>query len=249
MREIPQIAVDFVARWEKCRLLAYQDSAGIWTLGYGHIDGVQKGDRCTKAQALLWLAEGMRGARLKLDAVLKPAVIDCLTEHQWAALLSFVFNLGAKKSWTIWKRVNARQFDQVPGQLILFVNAEDPKTGKLVRVQGLVNRRADEIKLWSTAEPGAVTVAPPSAVTSVGNTPPTPADPVAPSKSATLLIGGLAAASSAAPMVDQARGLIAPYADHSPIVEKMLGILATVGAILAIAGLVLIYLKKREHRS
>lgn len=45
--------------------------------------------------------------------------------------------------------VRARQFDQVPGELIKFVNAGGKK------LQGLVNRRTDEIRVWSTDEPGS----------------------------------------------------------------------------------------------
>ncbi len=51
MRAIPDIAVEFVAKWEVLRLKAYQDSAGVWTIGYGHIAGVKQGDTCTPTQA------------------------------------------------------------------------------------------------------------------------------------------------------------------------------------------------------
>ena len=50
--------------------------------------------------------------------------------------MSFVFNLGAGAKWTIWKVLKARRFDEVPPQLMRFVNAG----GRVVK--GLVNRRA-----------------------------------------------------------------------------------------------------------
>lgn len=35
-----------IKRMEGCILSAYQDSVGVWTIGYGHTKGVKKGDRC-----------------------------------------------------------------------------------------------------------------------------------------------------------------------------------------------------------
>jgi lysozyme len=243
MRSIPQLAVKFVASHEGLRTTAYQDSAGIWTLGVGHIDGVKQNDTCTKAKALLWLAGDMQIAQRKIYACIKPEVIDALTEHQWSALLSFVFNVGLSSKWQIVKRLNARQFDQVPQELAKFVNAGGRK------VMGLVKRRADEQVLWSTDEPGSTQEVVPSTVTrGAGITPPTPADPTPTAKSPPVVLGLLGAAASAGPMVDQARGVIAPYAQHSETVERMLGLLATAGAVLAVIGLVLMWMKHREAR-
>lgn len=45
---------------EGVRLNAYQDSKGVWTIGYGHTQGVKRGDRITKEQAAAFLAEDMK---------------------------------------------------------------------------------------------------------------------------------------------------------------------------------------------
>ena len=243
MRSIPAVAADFVAAHEDLRLRAYRDSAGVQTLGFGHVDGVLAGDRCTRAQALGWLNDDLEIARAKLYGVLKESVIEALTENQWAALLSFVFNLGAGRDWTLWKRLNASQFDQAPGEMIRFVNAGGRK------VQGLVNRRADEVKLWSTEEPGSSAATVSSSVTRDASTPPTPADPTPVRRSAPLLISAAGAVTAAAPMLDQVRRAIEPFSDHSEVVARLLGVLATAGAGLALIGLALMWLKHREMRS
>ena len=34
--KINAAGLDLIKRWEGLRLTAYQDSVGIWTIGYGH---------------------------------------------------------------------------------------------------------------------------------------------------------------------------------------------------------------------
>ena len=46
--------------FEGCRLTAYQDSGGVWTIGYGHTAGVYAGKTCTEAQAEAWLGGEVR---------------------------------------------------------------------------------------------------------------------------------------------------------------------------------------------
>ena len=43
--------IDAIKRFEACRLTAYQDSVGVWTIGYGHTKGVKRGDKITQQQA------------------------------------------------------------------------------------------------------------------------------------------------------------------------------------------------------
>lgn len=44
-----------IKRFEGCRLKSYQDSVGVWTIGYGHTTGVVKGQNITQAQADTYL--------------------------------------------------------------------------------------------------------------------------------------------------------------------------------------------------
>jgi len=240
-RAIPKFAVDFVADQEGVELTAYQDVVGIWTIGAGHIEGVKKGDKCTRAQALKWLAADMVIAQRKLYGVLKPEIIDCLTEQQWAALLSFVFNLGAKKDWTIWKLLNDGKFDQAADQLSRFINAGGKK------VQGLVNRRADEFKLWHSGDPNSHAVAVPSAVTrEVGMTPPTPAAEKPLAQSKTLWAGGVVAAGGVVQGAQQVQALVAPQAANHEWLQKMAGFVAVV---IVLAGIAIIVFKLLDQRA
>ena len=38
-----QAGIDLIKSFEDCRLTAYQDSVGVWTIGYGHTNGVYAG--------------------------------------------------------------------------------------------------------------------------------------------------------------------------------------------------------------
>lgn len=76
--------------FESCRLVAYQDSKGVWTIGWGHTRGVQEGDTCTQAQADAWLLEDAQEA---VDAVNRLVTVP-LTQAQFDALVDFTFNAG-----------------------------------------------------------------------------------------------------------------------------------------------------------
>lgn len=260
MRPIPDRAASFIARHESLRLVAYDDlnpnrrsfaSAadvkGKATIGYGHTATVYPQDvvdrrRITQAEARALLLQDLSDARSKLYQVVKSPVIDSLTENQYAAILSFVFNLGANPGWTIWKRLNARQYDQVPAQMARFVNAGGKK------LQGLVNRRNAEIALWSTAEPGSLAESPPSSVTRAMPTPPTPveAKPLVQSNTtiaaATQVVTGVSAGAVA---IQQT---VAPQAMQAEVLQKLVSILAIVITVCGVLLLVFQWMKKREAK-
>lgn len=94
--------------FEGCELTAYQDSVGIWTIGYGHTRGVKPGDTCTQAQADAWLAEDIQAVVDQINADLHILI----TQHEFDALVDFGFNLGthALEGSTLWKKLNAGDF-------------------------------------------------------------------------------------------------------------------------------------------
>lgn len=239
MRKIPSEAVAIIKKYEGLRLTGYLCPAGVPTAGWGHTgDDVQVGVKYTQAQANKWLMADITIAHNKLARVVKADVLEDLTDGQYAALLSFVFNLGAKGSWTIWKRVNARQFDLVPMELQRFVNAG----GK--RLPGLVRRRAEESVLWETPDDDEPEVPPSTTTRQVGMTPPTPTDaPKAPV--ITALLGTTASVPLAAQQVQQA---LAPYSEHSPWVGQAVAFVATIAAVAAVVVLVLTWLQHRQAK-
>lgn len=86
-----QACVRLVEQFEGCRLAAYQDSVGVWTIGYGHTGGVAPGQTCTQEEADQWLAQDLDRAAQGVSVLLHVPV----TQSQFDALVSFVFNLGA----------------------------------------------------------------------------------------------------------------------------------------------------------
>ena len=222
---------------------ANADAGGVWTIGYGHTGPeVHAGLRITQRRAATFLAADLREAAARLHAVVRREAIDALTDNQYAALLSFVFNLGAEPSWTIWKRVNARDFDQVPVQMMRFVYV-----GK-VKLRGLVNRRAAEVALWSTDEPGSRDEHPPSSLTRAEATPPARLDPKPLLLSRSFVSTASAGVASAAVAIGEVSQAISPFSQHSALVGRAVAALALMAAMLAAAGVAFVWLKRREAR-
>jgi lysozyme len=146
MRPIPHnILTPFIARWEGLKLTPYKDGGGVWTVGYGHTGpDVVPGVAWTQEQAERALVKDLEEARQVVYAGVRPEVVNLLSDHQYAALLSFAYNTGARRGSTIWKLLNAGALDGVPRQLMRWVYDNG------VIVAGLANRRRAEVQLWNT---------------------------------------------------------------------------------------------------
>lgn len=146
-RRINAAGLSHIMQWEGKRLVAYQDVAGIWTIGYGHttaagIPRVREGMRISDKEAEDILKTDLRKFEDRVSRLVKVP----LTDNQFAVLVSFDFNTGALHKSTLLKKLNAGDYDAAPAELMKWVNAG----GK--RVQGLVNRRAAEAGLWAKGE-------------------------------------------------------------------------------------------------
>lgn len=141
--KISDAGLDLIKRFEGLRLTAYQDSADVWTIGWGHTKTAHKGMQITEAQAKQLLREDLAWAEKAVtDAVTVP-----LNQNQFDALVSFTFNVGAgalKKS-TLLKLLNNRDYAGAANQLSLWVNAGWKP------LAGLKTRRAAEQALFLTA--------------------------------------------------------------------------------------------------
>jgi lysozyme len=87
-------------RFEGRSLVAYQDSGGIWTIGYGHTPA-RLGQTCALAQAEAWLAQDDEAAQAQLDA--DPAWSgprwtwrSKLDDARQDAVIELAFNLGER---------------------------------------------------------------------------------------------------------------------------------------------------------
>lgn len=252
IRPVPQEAVDFVKAHEGCRLTAYLDSVGVATVGYGHTGpGVRVGQTISQDQADDYLRQDLATASSRLEGAVGEACVTELTVNQYAALLSFVFNVGIQPTWGICQKLKAQQFDAVPAELMRFVNAGGRK------LQGLVNRRADEVKLWSTDEPGSVPDDPSSSVTRAVDTPPTDpvVKPLTKSKSfvnqcaQACLAGGTLVAGTIQGAGKSLNDAISPYVGQSAILQHLQGALIVALAGSAVLGVFLLWLKNQEAKS
>ena len=88
--------------FEGLRLTAYEDAAGVLTIGYGHTKGVRRGDTISDYYAKELLKQDVAEFEEKVK---KLGVAR--TEGQLDALVSFVFNLGIGnlKSSTLLKTI------------------------------------------------------------------------------------------------------------------------------------------------
>ena len=145
----------FIAAWEGLQTKMYLDSAGLPTIGAGHLltrAELRSGKVTIRGHAIPWgmgLAEHECLVLLDDDARLAVAAVNRmvtvpLTQDGFDALVSFTFNSGsgALQSSTLLKRLNAGHLDKVPEQLRRWVHC----AGKTV--PGLVNRREAEVALW-----------------------------------------------------------------------------------------------------
>ena len=90
---ISKLAFEKIKEFEGCRLQAYQDAAGVWTIGYGHTYGVRRGDRISRQYADEMLQEDIENVERQLMALHDPEV-GRWTKAQLDAVVSFVFNVG-----------------------------------------------------------------------------------------------------------------------------------------------------------
>jgi lysozyme len=136
-----------ITKWEGLKLIPYLCSAKVATIGYGstyYEDGtrVKLTDApISKERAL----ELFRNTLSTYERGVDSFTVDTINQNQFDALVSFAYNLGtqALKGSTLLKKVNVNTND------VTITNefAKWTRAGGVV-LKGLVNRRADEAKLY-----------------------------------------------------------------------------------------------------
>jgi lysozyme len=141
-QEVSSILLPLVKRFEGCRLESYQDTAGVWTIGYGHTGlEVVKGVVWTQERADAQLDVDLTEHYSQLLEV-SPSVGTASPARQ-AALTDFVYNLGigTYEHSTLRSAVDMGAWLSVIRNLALWVHSG----GKVE--PGLVKRRQAEIDL------------------------------------------------------------------------------------------------------
>lgn len=140
-------AVNLIKQFEGCRLTAYQDSVGVWTIGYGTTNAdksitgltIKKGTKITQAQAEHFLLKSLNSKyAAKVNKFFKKYK---WSQNQFDALISFAYNIGSIDQLTA---NGTRSIAQISSKILAYNKAG----GK--ELAGLTRRRKAEKKLFDT---------------------------------------------------------------------------------------------------
>jgi lysozyme len=147
-RTINAAGLTLIKSFEGCVLTAYQDVAGIWTIGYGHTRGVTAGMVFTQAQADQALADDLLSTENAVNKAV--AAATSTTDNQFAAMVSLTYNIGSGNfaSSTVLREHLAGQIQNAANAFLMWNKATID--GVLQVVNGLTNRRTAERTLYLT---------------------------------------------------------------------------------------------------
>lgn len=139
--KISNEGIQLIKKFEGERLVAYQDSVGVWTIGVGHT-GVVDGKAVCKGMTISSekSSELLRQDIGRFENAVNKTKLS-LNQNQFDALVSFAFNCGEGSLKTL---IKDRTLQQIGDALLLYNKAG----GKVL--QGLVNRRNKERELFFT---------------------------------------------------------------------------------------------------
>jgi len=146
-RTINDAGLALVKHFEGCKLTAYQDVAGIWTIGWGHTGKVTAGMTWTQAQADQALLTDL----LATETAVENAVAGvATTDNQFAAMVVLAYNIGsgAFASSTVLREHRAGQTQSAADAFLMWNKSKID--GVLQVVAGLTNRRNAERTLYLT---------------------------------------------------------------------------------------------------
>ena len=134
-----------IKQFEGCKLTAYQDSVGVWTIGYGWthpVDGkpIRAGMTIKQETAERLLKTGLVSYESDVSRLVKVG----LTQGQFDALVSFTYNLGARSlsTSTLLRKLNAGDYAGAADEFLRWNKAG----GKVLN--GLTRRREAERALF-----------------------------------------------------------------------------------------------------
>jgi len=137
--------IALIKEFEGCKLTAYQDSVGVWTIGYGWtqpVDGkpIRAGMTIKQQTAERLLKTGLVSYESDVSRLVKVG----LTQGQFDALVSFTYNLGARSlsTSTLLRKLNAGDYAGAADEFLRWNKAG----GKVLN--GLARRREAERALF-----------------------------------------------------------------------------------------------------
>lgn len=139
-------AIKLIKEFEGCKLTAYQDVKGVWTIGYGttmiNHSKVTKGMAITQSKADQLITEHLNQIVPKITKL----VTVPINNNQLCALIDFCYNLGigTLQRSTLLKKLNNRDYRGASEQFTRFVYAGG------VYYKGLARRREAEKALFNS---------------------------------------------------------------------------------------------------
>lgn len=137
--------IALIKQFEGCKLKAYQDSVGVWTIGYGWtqpVDGkpIRAGMTIKQETAERLLKTGLVSYESDVSRLVKVG----LTQGQFDALVSFTYNLGTRSlsTSTLLRKLNAGDYAGAADEFLRWNKAG----GKVLN--GLTRRREAERALF-----------------------------------------------------------------------------------------------------
>ena len=136
-----EILINKLKEFEGLRLTAYKCPAGVWTIGYGHTEGVTAGMKINEAAATAFLRQDLR----KYEADVERLGLN-LTQGEADALIDFCYNLGSGRlrTSTLLKKIKVgnRDKESITKEFMRWNTAV--VGGKRKVLAGLTKRRAWE---------------------------------------------------------------------------------------------------------
>jgi lysozyme len=140
---ISENGVNLIKKWEGFKSKAYRDSVGIWTVGYGQTGhNINSNTKITLEEAENFLINHLKN----VEDVINNRVKVPITQNQFDALCSFLYNIGTSKfteeNCTLLRLINQGNYRGAAEEFPKWNRAG----GKIL--QGLTNRRLDERELF-----------------------------------------------------------------------------------------------------
>ena len=142
-----QSGIALIKRFEGLELEAYQDIAGVWTIGYGHTGpDVQPGMRISEREAEELLLRDLRPRENAVDQLTSTP----LNQNEFDSLVSFAYNVGIDAYQRSTARARLNRGDRMGAANALAWWNKATVGGVLREVLGLTRRRAAERALFLT---------------------------------------------------------------------------------------------------
>jgi lysozyme len=141
---IQETTLQLIRQFEGCKLTAYQDVKGVWTIGYGNTfyendNKVQQGDKISQARA----EELLYNIALPFAEKVNKLITITVTQNQYDSCVSLAYNIGLNNfmNSTLLKKININPNDVTISNSFL---VWDMSGGK--HIPGLLRRRTAEAK-------------------------------------------------------------------------------------------------------